>query len=178
MNRNPSIVLGRGTGRVQHTAVAIGGTFDVIHVGHVRLFERAFKLSSRVFIGVSSDNLVKKLGKTHAVRPFDARVRDLRKFLASMGWLDRARIVELRDRFGPASRRKRLDALIVSEETRSAGRQVNAIRKRRGLHPLKIYVVKLVRDDVGKPVSATRIRSGEIDSFGRRANSARRKLRL
>lgn len=168
----------RGKGRIQYRAVALGGTFDVIHVGHVRLFERAFKLSSRVFVGVSSDNLAKKLGKSHAVRPFEDRVRDLKKFLDSKGWLDRARIVKLKDRFGPASRRKRLDALVVSEETRSAGRRVNALRKRRGLPPLKIYVVKLVRDDFGKAVSATRIRSGEIDSSGRKVNSSRNRSRV
>lgn len=160
-------------GSVQHGAAALGGTFDVIHVGHTRLFERAFELSSQVFVGVSSDNLVKKLGKGHAVRPFDDRVRDLKTYLASKGWLNRAKIVKLDDRFGPASRRKRLAALVVSEETRAAGRYVNSIRKRRGLPPLKIYVVKLVRDDVGKPVSATRIRSGEIDSFGRKLKSRR-----
>jgi pantetheine-phosphate adenylyltransferase len=154
--------------------VALGGTFDILHLGHVRLFEKGFKLGARVFVGITSDRLVHKLGKSHGVRPFNARIGSVKVFLRSRGWLERARIVKLRDRFGPASRRKRLDALIVSEETRSAGRELNALRQKRGLSPLKIYVVKLVRDAEGNPISGTRIRQREIDASGRSASKRRR----
>ncbi len=153
--------------RFAHKAVAVGGTFDLLHIGHVRLLAEAFELGETVFIGISGKQLVARLHKTHRVRSFAARERDLRRFLKSRGWLRRARIVELQDPFGPATRRKRIEALIVSEETRSSGRKVNAIRRRRGLPPLRLYVVKLVRAEDGRPISASRVRAGEIDSNGK-----------
>jgi pantetheine-phosphate adenylyltransferase len=151
----------------RYKSVAIGGTFDVLHCGHHRLFSKAFSLGDIVFIGVSGDRLVAQLHKSHRVRSFSSRNRDLRKFLESRGWLQRARIVELQDSFGPAIRRKRLEALVVSEETLGNGRKVNSLRRIHGLPPLRLYVVRLVIAEDGRPISATRIRQGEIDSEGK-----------
>ena len=40
------------------------GTFDLLHVGHVRILERAAKLGTKLIVGVSSDALnVSKKGK-------------------------------------------------------------------------------------------------------------------
>lgn len=161
--RNPL----RKQSEFRHAAVALGGTFDILHLGHERLFEKAFMLGAIVFVGISSDTLVATLSKSHPVKPFDTRVRGLKNFLRAHGWLERARIVKLQDRFGPATRRKRLEALIVSEDTRSSGKKINAIRENRGLRRLRVYVVKLVRDSTGSPISGTRIRRHEIDAFGR-----------
>jgi len=139
----------------------------LLHIGHERLLSKAFGLGEIVFIGLSGDQLVSILRKTHQVKPFVARKRDLRKFLDSRGWLRRARIVELKDPYGPATQRKHLDALIVSTETRGSGRRVNTIRRLRGLPPLHLYVVKLVNAEDGRPISASRLRAGEIDTNGK-----------
>ena len=45
--------------------VAMGGTFDVIHSGHMALLNKAFSLSSKVIIGLSSDQLATKKGKKY-----------------------------------------------------------------------------------------------------------------
>ncbi len=150
-----------------YRAVAVGGTFDILHIGHEKLLARAFGLGEHVFVGVTGDRLVAKLNKDHPVRKFSVRRRDLRRFLKAQGWLERARITELRDSFGPATRRRRLDALVVSEETRSNGLKVNALRRRQGLRPLRLYVVRMVRADDGKLLSDTRIRLGEVNPQGR-----------
>ncbi|MFK8003284.1 MAG: adenylyltransferase/cytidyltransferase family protein [Polyangiales bacterium] len=42
--------------RPQSTVITFG-TFDVLHVGHVRIFERAARLGNRLVVGVSSDAL-------------------------------------------------------------------------------------------------------------------------
>ncbi len=39
------------------TTVITFGTFDVLHVGHLRIFERARALGDRLVVGVSSDDL-------------------------------------------------------------------------------------------------------------------------
>jgi len=47
---------------VSSTTVITFGTFDVFHVGHVRVLKRAAELGDRLVVGVSSDalNLAKK----------------------------------------------------------------------------------------------------------------------
>lgn len=45
------------------TTVITYGTFDLFHVGHVRLFSRAKALGSRLIVGVSSDEFNAKKGK-------------------------------------------------------------------------------------------------------------------
>ena len=153
--------------KFRYRAVAVGGTFDILHVGHEKLLAKSFELGERVFIGVTGDRLVSKLNKNHPVRKFAVRRRHLQRLLKARGWLERARITELRDPFGPATRRKRLDALVVSEETRANGLTVNALRRHRGLKPLRLYVVRMVRTDDGQLLSDTRIRRGEVNPQGR-----------
>ncbi len=154
----------------RYATIAVGGTFDILHAGHEKLLARAFDLADQVLIGVSGDELVSALHKGHSVTPFKVRVRKLRRFLESRGWIRRARISELRDAFGPALRRKRLQALVVSEETHASALKLNQIRRQNGLSPLRLHVVKLVRARDGKPISASRIRRGEIDPTGKTTN--------
>ena len=47
----------------QFDLVAMGGTFDVIHNGHMALLNKSFSISSKVIIGLSSDQLAAKRGK-------------------------------------------------------------------------------------------------------------------
>jgi len=145
----------------------VGGTFDILHIGHEKLLAKAFESGELVFVGLTGDRLVSKLNKDHSVRTFTVRRRNLQQLLKARGWLDRARITELKDSFGPAIRRRRLEAIVVSEETRANGLRVNALRRSRGLKPLRLYVVRMVRTDDGKVISDTRIRRGEVNPRGR-----------
>lgn len=43
--------------------VALGGTFDIIHRGHLELLRNGFSISSRVIIGLTSDELARKKEK-------------------------------------------------------------------------------------------------------------------
>jgi pantetheine-phosphate adenylyltransferase len=137
-----------------------------LHVGHEKLLARAFSLGERVLIGVSGDSLAASFHKEHLVNPFEVRVRGLKRFLKSQDWIQRAKITELHDSFGPALRRKRLQALVVSAETRHSTVELNRLRVKMGLAPLRIHVVALTRAREGGPISASRIRRGEIDREG------------
>src|SRR2546422_6561970 len=99
----------------KYQLVALGGTFDLLHAGHRHLLSEAFKLGDTVLIGVTSDQLVATLHKKHQVRPFSSRVRDLDRFLRTRRWSSRARVTALREPYGPAARRKKLQALIVRD---------------------------------------------------------------
>jgi len=146
--------------------VALGGTFDVLHAGHRHLLDEAFRLGDVVLIGVTSDRFVASLDKKHQVRPFASRVRDLNRFLKTQHWYSRARISALREPYGPAARRKKLQALIVSRGTLASGHRLNRLRAQNGLPPVDLRTVNLLKAADGNPISATRIRNGEIDSEG------------
>jgi pantetheine-phosphate adenylyltransferase len=150
-----------------YRSVAVGGTFDVFHKGHEEFLIGAFSLGERVFIGVTSDRLVRALKKSHRVQPYKLRIRGLRRFLRSRGWTGRATIASLEDQFGPARTRKTLEALVVTPNTLSSGRRLNVLRKRAGLKPVAIRQVRLTRARDGKPISSTRVRNREVDRNGR-----------
>jgi pantetheine-phosphate adenylyltransferase len=144
--------------------VATGGTFDVIHKGHVALLRKAFEAGESVVIGVTSDSFARSLGKT-VTKDYNARVAALKELL-DKDFRGRYSISELNEDFGPALYTGAVQALVASAETAPKGELLNRLRKECGLKPLDIVVVDLVLADDGKPVSSTRIRSGEIDPEG------------
>src|SRR5690606_22512943 len=50
------------------------GTFDLFHIGHLRLLERMSELGDRVIVGVSTDEFNAKKGK-QALIPYEDRCR-------------------------------------------------------------------------------------------------------
>jgi pantetheine-phosphate adenylyltransferase len=147
--------------------VALGGTFDVLHAGHRQLLSEAFKLGDLVLIGVTSDQFVASLNKKHQVSSFSSRVRELKRFLKTRRWSSRARISALYEPYGPAARREKLEALMITKGTLESGRRLNRLRRQNDLGPIDLVVVGLLKAADGKPISTTRIRNGEIDLQGR-----------
>ncbi|MGB9675913.1 MAG: phosphopantetheine adenylyltransferase [Candidatus Bathyarchaeales archaeon] len=147
--------------------VAVGGTFDELHKGHRTLLMKAFEVGERVLIGLCSDKLVESLMKPHYTAPYNERLRELKEFLRSMGFLERAEIMPLNDPFGVTLSEGCIEALIVSRETEPMARRINVERQKRGLKPLEIVVIDMVPSENHAPISTTRIRKGEIDREGR-----------
>jgi cytidyltransferase-like protein len=145
----------------------MGGTFDILHKGHVALLSRAFEIGDNVTIGVTGDDLLRKLSKEHPVRPYADRVKGLRRYLGERNWLARANIAKLQDKWGPTVLEADMEAIVVTEDTRASAEEINKLRKQKGLRPLHIEIVKLILAEDGKPISTTRIHRGEIDPQGR-----------
>ena len=145
--------------------VAMGGTFDIIHSGHMALLNKAFSISTKVIIGVTSDQLAVKKGK-NPENDYSKRI-SLLKSTIEENFPDSAyKISKLENEFGPAVLEESVKALIVSEETSDKGTLLNKLRAERNLPPVKIVVVPIVLAKDGKAISTTRIKNSEIDSHG------------
>ena len=146
--------------------VAVGGTFDEFHEGHQALLKKAFEVGNRVFIGVTSDDFVKKFGKTHKVATYEKRLDDLKSFLRRQGVLDRAEILPLHDEYGVTVSSESLNGLVVSPETEARAYEINEKRRAKGLKPLKIIIIEMVLAENSVSISTTRIRQKEINRDG------------
>jgi len=144
----------------------MGGTFDLFHSGHLALLRKAFEIGNRVLIGLCSDEFVKNSRKPHSIAPYAQRLEELKTFLKRNGFLERAEIIPLNDAYGVTLSDKRINAIVVSDETEPRAREINEKRKSLGLPPLPIVVVKMVLSEDHYPISSTRIWFEEIDRDG------------
>lgn len=141
---------------------ATGGTFDIIHQGHLALLQAAFRYD-HIIIGLSTDDFAKRRGKTlmHSYEERKARLENMiSKMFAGIVY----EICPLDDDFGPAVLRPSVDILVVSEETRPQGRILNEMRHARCLEPVDVLVVPMVHGADGTRISTTKIRSGQMSS--------------
>ena len=145
--------------------VAMGGTFDVIHSGHMALLSKAFSISSKVIIGLSSDQLAKKRGK-NLTSDYPKRLSLLKSVIEKNFPNSSYEISKLENDFGPAVIEGSVKALVVSEETSDKGIRLNELRAERNLSPVRIVVVPMVLAKDGKAISTTRIKNFEIDDSG------------
>ena len=145
--------------------VAMGGTFDIIHSGHMALLNKAFSISTKVIIGVTSDQLAVKKGK-NPENDYPKRISLLKSTIEENFPDSVYEISKLENEFGPAVLEESVKALIVSEETSDKGTLLNKLRAERNLPPVKIVVVPMVLAKDGKAISTTRIKNSEIDSHG------------
>ena len=150
---------------IQFDLVAMGGTFDVIHAGHIALLNKSFSISSKVIIGLSSDQLATKRGKS-LVNDYSKRLSSLKDVIEKNFPNASYEISELENDFGPAVIEGSVKALVVSEETGSKGVKLNELRGERNLPPVEIVIVPMILAKDGKAISSTRIKNSEIDSSG------------
>ena len=145
--------------------VAMGGTFDVVHSGHIALLDKAFSISSKVIIGLSSDQLAKKRGK-NLTSDYPKRFSLLKSVIEKNFPNSSYEISKLENDFGPAVIEGSVKALVVSEETSGKGIRLNELRAERDLSPVRIVVVPMILAKDGKAISTTRIKNFEIDDSG------------
>jgi pantetheine-phosphate adenylyltransferase len=146
--------------------VAVGGTFDELHKGHRALISKAFEVGDYVFIGLTSDEFVVDLHKSHEIAPYSERLAVLSCFLENPEFTHRFEISPLHTSYGLTLSRMNLDALVISQESVKIGAVINKKRIQAGLVPLSLVKIDLVPAENNMPISTTRIRAKEIDKEG------------
>lgn len=147
-------------GDKRYRKVAVGGTFDKFHQGHRMLLEKAFQVAEQVLIGVTSDEFGGQKGE---IEPCNIRMANLNALLEGHhGYV----IARLEEHYGPTVEDESIEAIVVSPETEPTAREINQVRKKKGMKPLDIIQIGMVLAQDGKPISSTRIRKGEINPDG------------
>lgn len=145
--------------------VALGGTFDILHRGHLELLRNGFSISSKVIIGLTSDELARRKGKM-PYNDYATRLRNLEDAIKKNFPGSEYEVSKLENDFGPAVLEREVEALVVSEETSSKGEELNMLRKGRNSLPVQIIVVPMALAKDGTRISTTRIKKSEIDTDG------------
>ena len=145
--------------------VAMGGTFDIIHRGHLTLLSNAFDIADKVIIGITSDEFATKKGKI-SINKYDQRFENLTSVLTKEFPNASFEISKLENDFGPAVLEKGVEALVVSDETSNQGTILNELRSKKNLPPVQVVTVPMFLAKDGTRISTTRIRNSEIDIDG------------
>ncbi len=149
----------------EFSLVATGGTFDIIHRGHLTLLSNAFTISEKVIIGLTSDELAEKKGKL-SINKYEKRLENLTQVISKEFPNSSFQISKLDNDFGPAVLEKGVEALVVSDEKSNQGTILNQLRAEKKLLPVKIIMVPMFLAKDGKRISTTRIKNSEIDAEG------------
>lgn len=149
----------------KYELVALGGTFDLIHKGHMALLENSFSISSKAIIGLTSDKLAIKKGKK-LINNYEKRLSELSLVIKKNFPNSKYEISKLDNDFGPAVLEGKVQALVVSEETSYQGEVLNQLRSKKNLPRVDVIIVPMVLAKDGSRISTTRIRKSEIDEEG------------
>lgn len=155
--------------------VVVGGTFDEFHKGHQALLMKAFEISNRVLVGLSSDDFARELRKPHEVDAYNDRLEDLKDFLEKQKVMSRAKIIPLHDSYGVTLSRGCAEAIVVSRETEPVAYEINEKRGKMGLPHLIVISIELIPAENHSSISTTRIRQGEIDREGKMLSSSHKR---
>ena len=138
----------------------MGGTFDHLHDGHKFLLRTALKLSHNIEIGLTSQELLKNKKVASKLEDYHTRETNLKNFICSFTDLSRVNIVKIKnwDDMAKYSQDPNYEGLILSQETYANAVKLNGLREEKGLNPIVLIVVPLIKDKNNKKISSTAIR--------------------
>ena len=140
--------------------VGLGGTFDHLHEGHRLLLKTALSISEHVEIGLTTQKLLEKKQFASKLEDYDVREANIKNYIRSFADLKRINIVEIKDWDDMSSYAQdpQYEGLIVSQETYENALKLNECREKKGLGPLILIVIPLIKDNNNIKISSTSIR--------------------
>lgn len=91
----------------------VNGTFDVMHVGHIKLLEFAKSLGDFLIVGLDTDDRIKKLkGQDRPVNQLKDRI----EFMRSIKWVDEVVNFDSDEVLSLLIKAVRPDVIVVGEE--------------------------------------------------------------
>jgi phosphopantetheine adenylyltransferase/uncharacterized protein (UPF0218 family) len=145
----------------------LGGTFDRFHSGHKALIKAACLQSEKVDIGITIEKFYKNKVLAHIIEPYTDRESAVKNFLEQNGFKEKVTIIQLEDIYGNGLKNKAIDAIFVTQDTVRNAELLNEKRKQQNFPQMEIVIIPFTLSEDGKPITAERIRRGEIDREGR-----------
>ena len=138
----------------------MGGTFDHLHEGHKFLLRTALSISEKVEIGLTSQELLKNKQYYSELESFEKRKENLIKFLGSFSDVKRIKIVEIKnwDDMDKYAQDPSYEGLVVSQETYENALKLNENRENKGLNPLILIVIPMIKNKENERLNSTSIR--------------------
>jgi phosphopantetheine adenylyltransferase len=156
-----------------HDHVAMGGTFDRLHVGHkVLLTYSVLHTRHRLRIGVTGAELLKKKRHAELLQPFEERRRNVEAFVRSLRTDIEYDVVELTEPTGGTTTIADVTAMVVSPETLSTIDSINAARAANDLDEVAAIVINYIGPDGDERVSSTALREADKASLEADATKA------
>ena len=128
--------------------VALGGTFDHLHIGHKLLLSIAALCATKhLIVGVTDTALLTNKKHRNYVESLSERLAAVRRFVRAFRSTLAPISVEavpISDVCGPAGTRAELDLLVLTEETARGGDVIAQTRVANGVPPVDVYTVRLV----------------------------------
>ncbi|GAA93709.1 uncharacterized protein L969DRAFT_96777 [Mixia osmundae IAM 14324] len=137
------------SGEFEIHSTACGGTFDHLHSGHkILLTMVAFISGKRAIVGVTGDKLLSKKENAELLEPIETRTRKVEAFMASISPRLVIETPVLDDVFGPTATDPDIQGLVVSRETVSGGKAIDAERKKNNLGGLRTFIIDVISEQV------------------------------
>ncbi len=135
------------------------------------MLSKAFEIAEHVIIGIVRDEALTKLDKIcrEAIQPYDIRILNVTSYVDNVILKKFPnRTYEVVGIFGPydvvLEEKRKIDYIVVSDETLPRAVMINVLREKKGLNSLEIVVIPMVKDQYGRPISAHRFRTGELEA--------------
>ncbi|GBC09731.1 hypothetical protein RclHR1_09070003 [Rhizophagus clarus] len=125
--------------------VAVGGTFDHLHAGHkILLTMTAWITGERLICGVTSDIMLRNKKFREQLESIDTRITKVRQFLETIRRGLNYEVVPIYDVYGPTITDAEIQAIVISQETRSGANSINDERVKKGFQPLHISIIEVI----------------------------------
>lgn len=120
----------------------------------------ALSISEEVEIGLTTQNLLEKKQHSSKLEGYEARADSIIEFVSSFTELNRINIVEIRNwsDMNKYAQTPDYEGLVVSQETYENALKLSKEREEKGLKPLVLVVVPLIKDAENQKLSSTTIR--------------------
>ncbi|MFW9820015.1 MAG: pantetheine-phosphate adenylyltransferase [Candidatus Thorarchaeota archaeon] len=140
--------------------VGLGGTFDHLHEGHKFLLKTALSIAEFVEIGLTSQELLKNKQYSSELEDYNTRKENLETFIRTIADLDKINIVEIKNwaDMDKYAQDPEYEGLVVSYETYENALKLNENREKKGLKPLVLIVIPLLKNKDNIKISSTLIR--------------------
>lgn len=120
----------------------------------------ALSISEEVEIGLTTQNLLEKKQHSSKLEGYEARADSIIEFVSSFTELNRINIVEIRNwsDMNKYAQTPDYEGLVVSQETYENALKLSKEREEKGLKPLVLVIVPLIKDTENQKLSSTTIR--------------------